>query len=198
MLCSGFQGGRMIWISHIIFSNLFTISFLKLLGVYLSKDQLYLYLLVSSISSILPDSDTKSMARNTIIGKFFYYIFFFPFVILRKKPRHRGATHTFLFLFLLTILLFFISLPLRTFWIILPFLSGYLSHIILDSFTIMGVQPYIPISKKRVNWKIKTKSLSEFLFMSLVTVFFVILEILSLEVYFSMTFFFLFIALSLF
>lgn len=176
----------MIWISHVIFSCLFTISFLSFFGI--RGKEIFFYLLFSSLFSILPDVDTKSFSRRTIFGKIFYYIFFFPFLILRKEPKHRGVTHTFLFLSMLSILCFIFQLILGMQLLFLSVLIGYFSHILLDSFSKRGVRPYLPLSKKCVSGPIKVGSISEYLFDFIIISFFFILEIFNIEKYFILFF----------
>ena len=70
---------------------------------------------------------------------------------------HRGVLHS-------------ITLPLTIYLILsvfglsasvgVPFLVGYISHLILDAFTVRGIMPFFPI-KKRINGFIKTGSLFE-------------------------------------
>ena len=75
--------------------------------------------------------------------------------------KHRGLFHTLIFPFILYLflVLFVIymhySLMEYTFAVFIPFLIGDLVHLFLDSFTVSGIQPFMPFSYKRV--KLGTK-----------------------------------------
>lgn len=176
----------MIWISHVIFSSLFTISLLNFFGS--SNKEIFFYVIFSSIASLLPDIDTKSISRNMLIGKIFYWIFFFPFAIVGKKPKHRGVTHTLLFLIALAMLCFVFQLFLGMQILFISILAGYFSHIVLDGLTKEGVRPYAPMSMKRISGPIKVGSWFEYLFDIFMIASFIFLEIFSLERFFSLGF----------
>lgn len=176
----------MIWLSHVIFSCLFTLSFLSFFEI--GRKEILFYLVFSSLFSVLPDVDTKSFSRRTIFGRIFYYIFFFPFLILRKEPKHRGVTHTLLFLSMLSILCFIFQLIFGMQLLFISLLMGYFSHIVLDSFSKRGVRPYLPLGKKCVSGPIRVGSISEYIFDFITVSFFFILEIFHIERYFFAVF----------
>lgn len=95
---------------------------------------------VALISTFIPDIDTKFSKLGK--KKVFRPVQFFV--------SHRGFFHSFLFLGLIS-LVFYLFLPI----IVLPFLLGYGLHLIADSLTIQGIQPFYPF-KTRIHWKIKT------------------------------------------
>lgn len=97
------------------------------------------FIIVALLATFIPDVDTKfsTLGRKKI---------FRPFQIFMK---HRGAFHSFSFLFILTIILA-LFLPVAAF----PFFLGYSVHLLLDSFTIDGIAPFYP-SKNRISGKIR-------------------------------------------
>ncbi len=92
------------------------------------------------IGTLLPDLDSY----NSRIGKHFFSR------VLTSFTKHRGIMHSFLFLFLIGIILYF-YLKVAFF----GFLVGYLIHIICDSFTRQGVRIFYP-SKFRIHGILKT------------------------------------------
>lgn len=99
----------------------------------------FAFIIVTLIATILPDIDT---AFSTI-GKHK------AFRILQAFTKHRGILHSFTFAFVIS-LLFALFLPIFAF----PFFLGYGIHLIADSFTVEGLAPFWPYSR-RAQWKIK-------------------------------------------
>ncbi len=167
----------MIWISHILFASLLSLSIF-------GDNPLTIF--VSSLSSLLPDVDTESKIRKSLPGKLFYYIFFLPAALRKKDLRHRGLTHSFLFLFFLSLLCLALQ-PLVGTAIVLSFLLGYFSHIVLDGFTKKGVQPLLPLSKKKFKGFVKVGGISELFFDISMVLYFTFLWVLNKEIFFLPT-----------
>jgi len=97
-------------------------------------------LAVAIFATMLPDIDNKF----SILGRYRLSRIFNFFV------KHRGITHSFLFLFLVSIP---ISLFAKEFLLI--FILGYLLHLFLDGITVQGVSFFYPL-KNKLKGPIKT------------------------------------------
>lgn len=90
-----------------------------------------------------------------------------------KGMKHRGVSHTLLALFITSSIIVYFNKEVGEVWFLC-----YLSHLILDSITIMGVPLLWPLSKKYYGLKlIKTGGTTEKLFpliMTVLTVLFVL------------------------
>lgn len=116
-----------------------------------------LYFYSSYIGSLLPDIDMKSSfisKRHPLLSKHF-----------GKKCRHRGFTHSLLFLFLLSkgceLLVLVGQNNIVFISVSTGFLLGYLSHLVLDLLTKEGIELFFPC---KINFKllpIKTNSKPE-------------------------------------
>ncbi len=115
------------------------------------------FIVVALLATYIPDID----APESKFGSKFY------FRPLQWFVKHRGFLHSFSFLFLVS-LIFVLFIP----QLALGFFLGYGLHILLDSFTIQGVQIFYPF-KRRISGKIRTGSLLE-------TGFFVVFLVLDL------------------
>jgi len=125
--------------THILITLFFVLLFFP------SVNSQIIFVIVSFAATIIPDIDTKF----SVIGKKKI------FRLLQFFIRHRGVLHSFTFLILVT--LFFASfIPVLAF----PFFLGYGLHLLADSFTLEGICPFYPLSK-RVWGKIKTGGKSE-------------------------------------
>ena len=104
-----------------------------------------LFVFVALIAASLPDIDTGFSTMGKFKG----------FRILQFFVRHRGLIHSFT-------LCIIISLALAFFWPVVSFgfFLGYGLHLFVDSFTIEGIMPFWPYSKKS-SWRFKTGSLTE-------------------------------------
>lgn len=111
----------------------------------------------ANLGALLPDLDTK----KSYISKKWPYLAKF----ISKRCKHRGFTHSLLFLILLnTFLKFIISVGENN--IILICFSygvflGYMSHIVLDLFTYEGVDLFFPLGFNIKFSRIKTSSKTE-------------------------------------
>lgn len=115
------------------------------------------YFYSSYIGSLLPDIDMRSSyisKRHPLLSKHF-----------GRKCRHRGFTHSLLFLFILSkgceLLVLIGQHNIVFISVSTGFLLGYLSHLVLDILTKEGIELFFPC---RINFKllpIKTNSKPE-------------------------------------
>lgn len=104
-----------------------------------------LFLVVALLATYIPDIDSK----HSKIG---HYWFLRPFQWFAK---HRGFVHSFSFLMIIT-LIFVMFFPLLA----LPFFLGYSSHLLADSFTLEGINPFYP-HKGHASGNITTGGINE-------------------------------------
>jgi len=99
-----------------------------------------IFIVIALLTTYIPDIDLESskLGRKKIFRPLQFFV------------KHRGAFHSFTFLFLLTFL-FLIFVPR----IALGFFIGYASHLFADSLTISGIAPFFPW-KRKIFWKIRT------------------------------------------
>ena len=99
-----------------------------------------IFIVIAFLTTYIPDIDLESskLGRKKIFRPLQFFV------------KHRGAFHSFTFLFLLTFL-FLIFVPR----IALGFFIGYASHLFADSLTISGIAPFFPW-KRKIFWKIRT------------------------------------------
>lgn len=111
------------------------------------------FLPVVLIATVIPDIDTRfsKIGSHKIFRVFNFFV------------RHRGAMHSFTFLLFVSPLIFFLFREA-----LLPFLSAYSLHLLLDALTVQGIAPFFPL-KLRIKGIIKTGGIIEnFLFLFLV------------------------------
>jgi membrane-bound metal-dependent hydrolase YbcI (DUF457 family) len=110
-----------------------------------------IFVVVALLATFLPDVDS----RYSVIGKRKLNR------ILQFFTKHRGITHSFVFLILITLILLFV-LPV----VALGFFLGYGLHLFADSFTKSGITPFHPFSKKKTSGFIVTgKKFEKFVFL---------------------------------
>jgi inner membrane protein len=99
------------------------------------------FVIVTLITSFIPDIDSRysDLGRKKINR------------ILQFFTKHRGITHSFVFLILVTLGLVFL-IPV----IALGFFLGYGLHLFVDSFTKEGITPFYPFSKTKASGGIAT------------------------------------------
>jgi membrane-bound metal-dependent hydrolase YbcI (DUF457 family) len=129
----------MFFRTHFVVALFFVLVFLQYI------ENPIIFLPVAFIATILPDIDS----RFSRIGHHKIFRIFNFFV------RHRGITHSFSFLAMISLLIFF---SFRG--ILLPFTSAYSLHLLLDSLTVSGIMPFYPL-KFRIKGKIKTGGIIE-------------------------------------
>lgn len=137
--------------------NYFITKYLRDYNLLYSVLLIGIYFYVANIASSFPDIDIKSSyisKRHPFIARVF-----------GKKMRHRGFTHSLLFVFILYFVLkYFILLSNNNIVIItisLGFLLGYSSHIFLDLLTSEGVELFYPLMFNVKILPIKTNSKGE-------------------------------------
>jgi len=133
----------MLFRTHILFG----LAAFMLASNFMTTNYIFLFLVL--LGSILPDIDEKHSKMNQWAG-----IFGNLTVFLTK---HRGIIHSlpFNFLLLSTISFFF-----GTYYAI-ALTFGYVSHLLADSLTPMGVHLFYPFSNFRIKGPIKTGSFLE-------------------------------------
>jgi len=135
----------MRYYTHLAFSFLVGLLLIN----YLSIQNQILFIILFMLSSLLPDIDeVKSKISEKIKPLAFLINFFIG---------HRGLMHSIWIPILLYLLLFLIKIDIA---IAVSF--GYLSHLLLDCFTISGLRLLWPL-KKRLKGFIKTGSWIEYL-----------------------------------
>lgn len=113
--------------THLAFAILLILIFLQ------QVQSKFIFIIMILISTIIPDLDFN----NSRFGK---YLIFKPLQIFVK---HRGIIHSFSFAI-------FAAFILAVFWPIscFGFFVGYSAHLICDSFTKKGIQPFWPLKFK--------------------------------------------------
>ncbi|MBL7147751.1 MAG: metal-dependent hydrolase [Nanoarchaeota archaeon] len=141
--------------THLVFSLLVSLLTFKYFGL-----NPYIFILVCTIVGTLPDIDhPKSKVKIPIISKILNFFF-----------GHRKLIHS---LFFAAILAFLIHYFFGRYY--LPFIIGYLSHIVLDSLTFQGINFIYPIKQFTLKGPIKTGGFLE-------KVLFVVLVVLNVIV----------------
>ncbi len=99
------------------------------------------FVIVALIATYIPDIDSRysTLGRKKINR------------VLQFFTKHRGITHSFIFLILITFGLVLVF-PI----ISLGFFLGYSLHLFADSFTKEGIQPFYPFSKLKSKGRIAT------------------------------------------
>jgi membrane-bound metal-dependent hydrolase YbcI (DUF457 family) len=120
------------------------------------------FLVVSIFATAIPDIDN----RFSKIGHYKLSRIFNFFV------RHRGITHSFSFLAIISFLIFLF--PKEIFF---AFLLGYALHLLADGLTVGGIRPLYPL-KWKIKGRLKTGGFSE-------TFIFVVLLLINLFLLFS-------------
>lgn len=135
--------------THLAFAIFFILLFIEHVK---SK---YVFAGVLILATILPDLDTK----NSDFGK---YLIFLP---LQFFVKHRGIIHSFTSAVV-------ISFILAIFWPVASFgfFMGYSVHLILDSFTKEGIQPFWPLKFKSSGFISSGGRIEESLFFFLILV----------------------------
>ena len=150
----------MRYYTHLAFAFLIGILLIK----YLSIQNQILFIILFMLFSLLPDIDQVKSKISEKVKPLAWLINFFI--------GHRGLMHSIWTPIILYLLLFLIRIDIA---IAVSF--GYLSHLLLDCFTISGVRLLWPW-KKRLKGFIKTGSWIEYL---------VFIAFLILDVYFLLT-----------
>ncbi len=119
----------------------FLITIIGILILISNVEHKVVFVIVALMATFIPDIDSRySVVGRRKINR-----------ILQFFTKHRGITHSFVFLILITVLLVYV-LPI----IALGFFLGYGLHLFGDSFTLNGIQAFYPISKKKASGPITT------------------------------------------
>jgi len=132
----------MFFKTHLIIALFFALMFFDYFG------NPIVFLPVIFIATLIPDIDSRfsKLGKRKIFRIFNFFV------------KHRGITHSFTFLSVLSLLIFFSFKE-----ILLPFSFAYSLHLLLDTLTIHGIAPFYPL-KFRVGGKVKTGGFLETIF----------------------------------
>ncbi len=135
--------------THLTFAVLMIVLFVK------HVNNQWIFIAMVLIATVLPDLDTgfSSWGRHWIFRPLQFFV------------EHRGILHSLTIATLLSVLL-------AIFWPIasLGFFVGYSVHIVLDSFTKEGVQPFWPLKHKTYGFISSGGRIEDSLFVSLILV----------------------------
>ena len=143
-------------VTHVVFSNVLYLSAMTFAGTEASPVELSL----CSLGFLPPDANTA----RSFIGRVF------PFsLVLEKKVRHRGATHSLLF----SSIFFFALLPLSLRFAFALWL-GYVGHLFAGMLKISGVPLFYPASYMCVmpgndDYRIRTGTWKEFVLLAVLS-----------------------------
>ena len=143
----------MIAITHLVVGFLFSILFQSFFG-----GNNYLFLFFVLIGSLMPDVDEPSSKFGRKIKPLSW--------LFKLTVGHRTFFHSLLFGFLLCILCGFVFGEVYGIAILL----GFLSHLLIDGFTISGVSFFYPLSCFKMRGFIRTGGLLEKLFLLVVLI----------------------------
>lgn len=141
----------MFFKTHFIIALFFVLMFFQYI------ENPIVFLPIVFLATIIPDIDS----RFSRIG---HYKIFRVFNFFMK---HRGITHSFTFLAVISLLIF---LSFKE--ILIPFSLAYSLHLILDAVTIDGISPFYPL-KFRIKGKLKTGGIIE----TILFVFFLLIDL---------------------
>lgn len=139
----------MLFRTHLMFG-----IFAILLAISFVNDKL-IFVIVALIATVIPDIDHS----DSKIGK---RLIFRPFQFFVK---HRGMVHSFTIAILLSILIA-IFFPIASF----GFFLGYSVHLLCDSFTKEGIEPFWPFDYKTYGYLATGEKYEEILFVFMVAV----------------------------
>ena len=115
----------------------------------------WIFVPILLISSFLPDIDSS----HSFMGHKWY------FRPLQFFVKHRGFLHSFSFCIIFSFI-FALFIPVLA----LPFFLGYGSYLLLDSFSVDGIQPYWPL-KTRLQGRLKTGGrIEDIIFISFIVI----------------------------
>lgn len=138
----------MMFLTHLAFGILMGLLVIKF--NFLNINNNILFLITTSISSIIPDIDiaTSFVSKKTSPATYAISYFF----------KHRGIIHS----IIIPIIIFIITYTANR-EIALAILLGYSSHIVLDSLTKEGIRPFSPITEYKIKGIIKSAGLADFM-----------------------------------
>ncbi|MBR9705472.1 metal-dependent hydrolase [Candidatus Pacearchaeota archaeon] len=135
--------------THLAFAFLLVIFFLE------HVNNKIIFVLMVILGSIIPDLDSgfSSWGRHLIFRPLQFFV------------KHRGIVHSFTAAFAISLFLAF-TWPITS----LGFFVGYSVHLIMDSFTYEGVQPFWPLRTKSKGFFKTGGRIEESIFFSLVMI----------------------------
>jgi membrane-bound metal-dependent hydrolase YbcI (DUF457 family) len=114
----------------------FVITIFAILILISSVNHKLVFVIVALVATFIPDIDSRySVMGRKKLNR-----------ILQFFTKHRGIIHSFVFLIFVTLILVFF-LPV----VALGFFVGYGFHLFADSFTVYGITPWYPFSKKKID-----------------------------------------------
>jgi len=132
--------------------------FLSVVGIFYSLSELFLGVIFVLVGSLFPDIDY----HKSKLGKYFFY--------LNYGVKHRGFLHSFFGLIFIVLLFLFLTqytaVPLI---VLIAFLLGFVSHMLLDALTKKGIRPFYPF-KFRIRGPFRTGKIEENLLLGLLLV----------------------------
>ena len=125
--------------THLSITLFFILIFLS------GTDYKLVFVLTAIAATFLPDLDSKNskLGRKKIFRPFQFFV------------KHRKIMHSFTFLFIALIFIYF-YVPI----LFQGFFLGYFSHLFADILTVRGIYPLYPL-KKKISFKIRTGGASE-------------------------------------
>ena len=135
----------MLFHTHLLLGVLFYLLFARFFS---GGNQIIFFLLVM-LGSLLPDIDESNSKINQWFGA--------GGKIASLFTHHRGVFHSLIFTVFLFLLVSFLTQNYYAYALVL----GYLSHLVGDALTPMGVQIFYPFSKFKLRGPIKTGKLGE-------------------------------------
>jgi len=135
----------MIWLTHVVFSLFVGLFFQSYFSI-----NAYAYFLLLAFAALLPDIDK----RNSKIGNKVKPVSFF----VEKTFGHRGVFHSIFVPILLAYGFSFYNLQFAQ-----VFFIGYMSHLVADSFTKMGINYFHPLTTFRIKGFVQTGSMVEYI-----------------------------------
>lgn len=118
---------------------------------YVPVENKFLFLIITTIASSLPDIDHARSAINRNIPLLKVFSFFF---------RHRGILHSIVAAAIVAAFAYHYLAPDIAYAVAL----GFLAHLVGDALTKKGIMPFYPITKLRIKGFIRTGSIAEKVF----------------------------------
>ena len=124
---------------------------------YLQPSNQLLFSVILVFASIFPDIDHPKSKIGNIAWPISYLF------------EHRGFFHSLFGLILFSVLVLLVS---KSYIYLTAFILGYLSHLVADSLSVLGIMPFHPITKFRLKGLVHTGSILEtslFIFLCIAT-----------------------------
>ncbi|KXS40929.1 MAG: putative membrane-bound metal-dependent hydrolase [Candidatus Frackibacter sp. T328-2] len=151
----------MTFYTHSVFGVFLSVVLLELLnftglvGIYLFGSAALKFFIGAILGALVPDLDHRSSKLSRLLP-------FLSWFVKRLRIRHRGFTHSFLGVLLVSLILSIIAvLGLGNELLIYGILIGYVSHVFIDLFNPDGVFLFFPSDRRYSFANIKVGSRSE-------------------------------------